>query len=128
MSLSKKASPSKPVRNSVAEWAVTILLLLFGTATVAQPYVIPSGSMEDTLLVGDHLIVDKLAYAPSGTLSKSVLPYQEPRHGDIIVFRYPPDRRTRRSSKNCEWRRISQRRQAKRTVRVPQIRLQPGAR
>jgi len=91
MSLSKKASPSKPVRNSIAEWAATILLLLFGTATVAQPYVIPSGSMEDTLLVGDHLIVDKLAYAPTGSLSKHILPYQDPKHGGIIVFRYPPD-------------------------------------
>ena len=91
MSLSKEASKSKPVRNGIAEWAATILLLLFGTATVAQPYVIPSGSMEDTMLVGDHLIVDKLAYAPPGSLSRHVLPYQEPKHGDIIVFRYPPD-------------------------------------
>ena len=91
MSASKKAPSLRPVRNSIAEWAGTILLLLFGTATVAQPYVIPSGSMEDTLLVGDHLIVDKLAYAPAGSLSKYVLPYQEPKHGDIIVFRYPPD-------------------------------------
>lgn len=47
--------------------------------------------MQDTLLIGDHLLVDKLAYAPSGSLSKYFLPYQEPKHGDIIVFRYPPD-------------------------------------
>src|SRR5882757_11481972 len=78
-------------RNGIAEWAVTILLLLFGTATLAQPFVIPTGSMEDTLLVGDHLLVDKLAYAPAGPISKHLLPYQEPKHGDIIVFRYPPD-------------------------------------
>jgi signal peptidase I len=78
-------------RNGVAEWAVTILLLLFATTTLAQPYVIPTGSMQDTLLIGDHLLVDKLAYAPSGSLSKWLLPYQQPRHGDIIVFRYPAD-------------------------------------
>ena len=78
-------------RNSVAEWAVTILLLLFGTTTLAQAFVIPTGSMQDTLLIGDHLLVDKLAYAPAGPLSKHLLPYQDPKHGDIIVFRYPPD-------------------------------------
>lgn len=78
-------------RNSVAEWAVTILLLLFGTTTLVQAFVIPTGSMEDTLLIGDHLLVDKLAYAPSGHFSHYILPYEQPRHGDIIVFRYPAD-------------------------------------
>ncbi len=78
-------------QKSVAEWSVTILILLFGTTTLAQPFVIPTGSMEDTLLVGDHLLVDKLAYSPAGSFSKYLLPYQEPRHGDIIVFRYPGD-------------------------------------
>lgn len=78
-------------RNSIAEWAVTILLLLFGTTTLVQAFVIPTGSMEDTLLIGDHLLVDKLAYAPSGEVSKYLLPYEQPKHGDIIVFRYPAD-------------------------------------
>ena len=78
-------------RNSVAEWAVTILLLLFGTTTLVQAFVIPTGSMEDTLLIGDHLLVDKLAYAPFGNASKYLLPYEQPKHGDIIVFRYPAD-------------------------------------
>ena len=78
-------------RNAIAEWTVTILLLLFGTTTLVQAYVIPTPSMEDTLLVGDHLLVDKLAYAPPGTFSKYLIPYEEPKHGDIIVFRYPLD-------------------------------------
>lgn len=78
-------------RNSIAEWAVTILLLLFGTTTLVQAFVIPTGSMEDTLLIGDHLLVDKLAYAPGGPVSKYLLPYEQPKHGDIIVFRYPAD-------------------------------------
>jgi signal peptidase I len=81
----------EPTRNSIAEWAVTILLLLFGTTTLVQAFVIPTGSMEDTLLIGDHLLVDKLAYAPAGPVSKYLLPYEEPKHGDIIVFRYPAD-------------------------------------
>ncbi len=81
----------EPVRNSIAEWGVTLLLLLFGTTTLVQAFVIPTGSMEDTLLIGDHLLVDKLAYAPPGPVSKHLLPYEEPKHGDIIVFRYPAD-------------------------------------
>jgi signal peptidase I len=82
---------SDNARNGISEWAVTILLLLFGTTTLVQAFVIPTGSMEDTLLIGDHLLVDKLAYAPSGPISKYVLPYETPKHGDIIVFRYPVD-------------------------------------
>ncbi len=78
-------------RGTVAEWTVTILLLLFGTTTLVQAFVIPTGSMEDTLLIGDHLLVDKLSYAPAGSVSKHLLPYTEVKRGDIIVFRYPID-------------------------------------
>ncbi len=80
-----------PPRGTIAEWTVTILLLLFGTTTLVQAFVIPTGSMEDTLLIGDHLLVDKLAFAPSGPVSKYILPYTEVKRGDIIVFRYPVD-------------------------------------
>src|SRR5271166_5699478 len=85
------ATQTEPPRGAIAEWAITILLLLFGTTTLVQAFVIPTGSMEDTLLIGDHLLVDKLAYSPAGSISKYILPYQEPKHGDIIVFRYPID-------------------------------------
>ena len=78
-------------RGAIAEWTVTILLLLFGTTTLVQAFVIPTGSMEDTLLIGDHLLVDKLAYAPPGPVSKYLLPYTPLSRGDIIVFRYPVD-------------------------------------
>jgi signal peptidase I len=81
----------RQARSSIAEWAVTILVLLFGTTTLCQAFVIPTGSMEDNLLVGDHVLVDKLAYAPAGSVAKHLLPYDNPKHGDIIVFRYPPD-------------------------------------
>jgi signal peptidase I len=78
-------------RSTLAEWTITILLLLFLTTTLVQAYVIPTGSMEDTLLIGDHLLVDKLAYAPPGPVSRYLLPYTEVKRGDIIVFRYPVD-------------------------------------
>jgi signal peptidase I len=78
-------------RGVIAEWTVTIILLLFGTTTLVQAFVIPTGSMEDTLLIGDHLLVDKLAYAPPGPVTKSLLPYTPLKRGDIIVFRYPVD-------------------------------------
>src|ERR1019366_8392501 len=67
------------------------ILLLFGTTSLVQAFVIPTGSMEDTLLIGDHLLVDKLSFAPYGALSRHVLPYDDIRRGDIIVFRYPVD-------------------------------------
>jgi len=79
----------EPSRGVVAEWTVTILLLLFGTTTLVQAFVIPTGSMEESLLIGDHLLVDKLAYAPPGAISQYLLPYQDVERGDIVVFRYP---------------------------------------
>jgi signal peptidase I len=82
---------TEPPRGTIAEWTITILLLLFLTTTLVQAFVIPTGSMEDTLLIGDHLLVDKLAYAPSGPVSKHLLPYTPVKRGDIIVFRYPVD-------------------------------------
>jgi signal peptidase I len=87
----KPVPRAEPPRSTLAEWTVTIILLLFGVTTLVQAYVIPTGSMEDTLLIGDHLLVDKLAYAPEGRVSKYLLPYQAIKRGDIIVFRYPVD-------------------------------------
>jgi signal peptidase I len=84
-------APRAVHRGFVAEWAVTIILLLFGTTNLLQAFVIPTGSMEDTLLVGDHLLVDKLEYAPAGSISSHLLPYSEVKRGDVIVFRYPID-------------------------------------
>lgn len=81
----------EPPRGAIAEWTVTVLLLLFGTTTLVQAFVIPTGSMEDNMLIGDHLLVDKLAYAPPGAVSKYLLPYTPVKRGDIIVFRFPVD-------------------------------------
>jgi signal peptidase I len=82
-------APEPAQRSSIAEWTITILILLFGTSTIAQPFVIPTSSMHNTLLTGDHLIVDKLAYAPPGPVSRHLLPYEDVKRGDIIVFRHP---------------------------------------
>jgi signal peptidase I len=73
-------------RSSIAEWAVTLIVLLFGTTTILQAFVIPSGSMENTMLVGDHVLVDKLVYAPADSLTGHLLPYRDVRRGDIIVL------------------------------------------
>jgi signal peptidase I len=87
----KSAKKDKPegIRGFISEWSVTILLLLFGTTTLLQAFVVPTGSMEDTVLIGDHMFVDKLAYSPSGPVSKYLLPYTPVKRGDIVVFRYP---------------------------------------
>jgi signal peptidase I len=89
---------SKPVKTQssgiagfVQEWASTILLLIFGTTTILQAYVVPTSSMESTILIGDHLFVDKLCYSPPGPISKYLLPYQDLKRGDVIVFRVPID-------------------------------------
>jgi signal peptidase I len=87
----QSAAEVEPQRGTIAEWTITVLLLLFLTTFLVQAFVIPTGSMEDTLLVGDHLLVDKLTYAPAGPVSKFILPYRAPKRGDIIVFRYPVD-------------------------------------
>lgn len=80
-----------PVRGFIAEWTVTILMLLFGTTAILQAFVVPTGSMESNILIGDHLLVDKLAYAPDHGPTRHLLPYEEVKRGDIIVFRWPMD-------------------------------------
>ena len=77
------------VRDFVLEWSVNIIVLLFGTTTLVQAFIVPTPSMDKTVMVGDHLLVDKLSYAPPGSISKYFLPYTEVKRGDIIVFRYP---------------------------------------
>jgi signal peptidase I len=88
----KKAPANRtqpPSRGFVAEWAWTILILIWATTFVAQVMAIPTSSMHNTLLTGDHLIVDKLAYSPPGAISRHLLPYDDVKRGDIIVFRHP---------------------------------------
>jgi signal peptidase I len=79
------------VRNFIHEWTVNIVILLFGTTTLVQAFIVPTPSMDTTVQVGDHLLVDKLSYAPDGPITKHLLPYTPVKRGDIIVFRYPSD-------------------------------------
>lgn len=69
--------------------AVALTIAFYIITFIFQAFRIPSGSMEDTLLVGDYLLVDKARFAPSGWLP--LLPYRAVRRGDIVVFRYPVD-------------------------------------
>ncbi len=74
------------------EWAVTLLVFLFVTTTLVQAYVVPTGSMENNILVGDHMLVDKVGFENGGNnWSSYVLPRREVKRGDIIAFRYPED-------------------------------------
>src|ERR1022692_2955911 len=68
---------------------VTVVVALFLLTFVLQPYLIPSESMERTLLVGDFLLVNKQVYAPAGSLSRLLLPYREVARGDIVFFHHP---------------------------------------
>jgi signal peptidase I len=85
--LGRKPQP----RGFVAEWAMTILVYLFATTTLVQAYVVPTGSMETNLRVGDHMLVDRLAYADPGPVGRRLLPYREVKRGDIVAFLYPED-------------------------------------
>src|SRR5580765_2080573 len=79
------------VRDFINEWTLNIIILLFGTTTLVQAFIVPTPSMDTTVMVGDHLLVDKLSYAPPGSFTRYLLPYTDPKRGDIIVFRYPMD-------------------------------------
>jgi len=85
------AGRSSGKRSSVTEWAVTLLIYLFATTTLVQAYVVPTGSMEGNLLVGDHMLVDRMAYADPGPIGRHILPYRDVERGDIIAFLYPED-------------------------------------
>jgi signal peptidase I len=67
----------------------TIVVALFALTFVLQPILIPSESMEHTLLVGDFLLFNKQVYAPAGSLTHWLMPYRPVRRGDIIVFHHP---------------------------------------
>ena len=76
---------------ALASICSVLVIGLFILTFLAQNFVIPSGSMENTLLVGDHLVVDRITLAPDAKWMPLVR-YREPRHNDIIVFIKPvPD-------------------------------------
>jgi len=82
----------KKIKEEIKGIFIALLIALFIRAFFVQAYKIPSGSMEPTLLVGDHLLVLKCAYGVRIPLvGKYLLEYSSPKRGDIIVFVYPRD-------------------------------------
>jgi len=83
----------KVLKEYIEALAVAILLALFIRAFIVQAFKIPSESMVDTLLVGDHLLVTKFTYGVKLPFTNvTLLKVGDPQHGDIIVFEYPRDR------------------------------------
>jgi len=74
---------------------IAVILALFIRTFVVQAFKIPTGSMEENLLIGDHLLVNKFVFGPSATaLERALLPIGSLRRGQVVVFKYPeePDR------------------------------------
>ena len=87
------ASKSRSVLREYVEAALWALVLtLFLRAFVIQAFRIPSASMQDTLLIGDFLFVNKFEYGPKIPFTHIRLPgLRAPRRGDVIVFQFPQD-------------------------------------
>ncbi len=87
----KKSKKKKSVvREYIEAIAVAVLMALVIRQFVAQAFRIPSGSMEDTLLVGDFLMANKFIYGPTVPFTDIRLPgIRKPRTGDIVIFKYP---------------------------------------
>jgi signal peptidase I len=96
----KAASRKGYFRDFVETVLTAVALALVLRAFVVQTFRIPSGSMEDTLLVGDFLIVNKFLYGIKVPFTDARLPgIREPRYGDVVVFEYPnPDPRAKKEN------------------------------
>lgn len=93
---SKPKALSRPVKSKLREnieaIVVAVILALFIRAFVVQAFKIPSGSMKDTLLIGDHILVNKFIYGVKVPFSNyTLIPLKDPKRGDIVVFKYPQD-------------------------------------
>jgi signal peptidase I len=95
-----RRTPPGPRKKSVAReyfesLVVAVILALFVRTWVFQAFKIPTGSMENNLLIGDHLLVNKFIFGPTPlAIGRAVLPVRPVHRGDILVFKYPeePDR------------------------------------
>ncbi|HEX9959328.1 MAG TPA: signal peptidase I [Pyrinomonadaceae bacterium] len=85
----KPAGPPKSVfREYLESFVVTLIMALFGMTFVIQAVTVPTGSMQNTILVGDYLLVNKFIFAPGGR-PVPLLPQRDVQRGDIIVFKFP---------------------------------------
>ena len=79
-------------RENIEAILVAVLIALFIRTFVVQAFKIPSGSMKQTLLIGDHILVNKFIYGVKiPYLHKTLIPIETPQRGDIIVFKFPLD-------------------------------------
>lgn len=88
----KTSSPKRKstVREYIEAILIALLLALFIRTFVVQAFKIPSGSMKNTLLVGDHILVNKFIYGIKNPLNGNTwIPFKEPEKKDIVVFKYP---------------------------------------
>ena len=88
------AVPKKPKETTsefIASIAVVLVTGLFIITFTLQAFVIPSSSMENTLLIGDHVFVDRINLAPKSNWVGPLIPYRHPRHDDIFVFISPAE-------------------------------------
>lgn len=87
--LGKKKSS---LRENIEAIVLAIILALFIRTFVVQAFKIPSGSMKETLLIGDHILVNKFIYGVKiPFIQKTIIPIKDPQHEEIIVFKYPMD-------------------------------------
>jgi signal peptidase I len=84
-----EAPKKSGMRDTFESLLVTVILAIFGTTFVVQAFKIPTGSMENTLLIGDHLLVNKFVFASRPRWLARLLPYRDIRRGDVVVFRFP---------------------------------------
>ena len=85
----KPQGPPKSVfREYFESFTVTLVMAIFGMTFILQAVTVPTGSMQNTILVGDYLLVNKFIFSPGGG-SLPFLPQREIQRGDIIVFKYP---------------------------------------
>lgn len=88
----KPQQPAKPKETTsefIASMAIIIVTGLFIITFALQAFEIPSSSMENTLLIGDHLFVDRTVLAPKTNWISKLIPYRDPQRGDIFVFVAP---------------------------------------
>src|SRR5260370_1661019 len=83
----KVKPPHADTLSSLQSLLATVVIAVCVITFIVQAFQIPSESMENTLLIGDYLLVDKLRY--SGNPSELFMPYRQVHRGDVIVFRYP---------------------------------------
>ena len=80
------------LRENIEAIIIAVILALFIRTFVVQAFKIPSGSMKQTLLIGDHILVNKFIYGVKIPFSDiTVIPIKKPKRGDIIVFKFPED-------------------------------------